>query len=661
MNIRAKLPRISRADVIKRVRTGLPRAAFYVALFYFITLVFGPEYGFVASVTGTAFNFSYQKKLTFGGIVILGISQIFVCCVACLASYHIALRLTLNALFPFFWVALTSSPFNPKGYFPGMMSFIFIQLIQVEWEKTPYIIAVSAICTAALALLLVIIKLCRKSRPDYAVIRDGLRSVARRLTSDGSGDDAVEDIQSIENALYRMAYDGNNFVHKQKGTESIYYTFALIFQRASYYFSGSAARGTEAERPKHAELAAFLERAADGFNETDNSALIAEAKELLAGAAEFEAWFGSFYRNILRLLMIALKEMTEKRAPRKKASLRRYAGEVRNHLMINTFELRFAMRLSLVSFASFLLMFLLGSEHSYWIALNAFVIIQPSYEDSVSRTRARLIGSVIGCLITYGACFILPGTVGLYAYFTVVITLMYMATPGKMPQAMFATSAGVSMASITLGSGAAVEYRLLYLAMAAAIVFIANRFFFPSNKRSRFAVNMRELYGMQKIYAELLRAVVCGTAGLTELRGVLINSHMLRTELLALLPEVCPEEERDGYRRVLLLLARMVAEAEQMIVLAKTEKLTADERAAVLKFVGQLKAVLAAKDKSGREDLRAPDIRSVPFFTDLARRYCGNLGEVNAFFATHRRPPRPKPKKRAADKPEHTEAGASAA
>ena len=49
------------------MRTGLPRAAFYVALFYFITLVFGPEYGFVASVTGTAFNFSYQKKLTFGG------------------------------------------------------------------------------------------------------------------------------------------------------------------------------------------------------------------------------------------------------------------------------------------------------------------------------------------------------------------------------------------------------------------------------------------------------------------------------------------------------------------------------------------------------------------------------------------------------------------
>ena len=26
-------------------------------------------------------------------------------------------------------------------------------------------------------------------------------------------------------------------------------------------------------------------------------------QQLLAGAAEFEAWFGSFYRNILRLLM----------------------------------------------------------------------------------------------------------------------------------------------------------------------------------------------------------------------------------------------------------------------------------------------------------------------------------------------------------------------
>ena len=81
----------------------------------------------------------------------------------------------------------------------------------------------------------------------------------------------------------------------------------------------------------------------------------------------------------------------------------------------------------------------------------------------------------------YVATLFLPGPAWIYAFFSVMITCMYLSTPGKWVQPIFATASGVSMASIVIGSTAAVEYRLLYLGLAALLVFLVNRFIFPSS------------------------------------------------------------------------------------------------------------------------------------------------------------------------------------
>ena len=146
-------------ELIKRLKTGLPKAGFYLTLFYLIFFLFGSTYVFVASVTATAFVFSYQKNFLCFKILMLAFSQIFVCCLVCIASYHIAIRLALNLLFPFIWVFLHSSPFNNKGYFVGMFTFVFLQLIPIQFSDSVYLIIIVSISTAILTLVLLFIKL----------------------------------------------------------------------------------------------------------------------------------------------------------------------------------------------------------------------------------------------------------------------------------------------------------------------------------------------------------------------------------------------------------------------------------------------------------------------------------------------------------------------
>lgn len=617
----------------KQLKNGLPKAAFYLLLFYVIFLIFGPNYGFVASFTGSAFNFNFQKRLTLREVLVLAGGQIIVCALACLASMNVVLRLTLNAAFPLVWTALRSSPFNNKGYFVGMITFVFLQLIPFEQPDIPKLMVISILATAILVAVLMILQHFRTQKLDFSVIREGLRQIAEHLYS-GETDSAG--LIALEHTMYKMSYNGHNVMHVFARSEHIYYTFGLIFQRCAYYFADKKnASAAEASPQARKELAAFLSRAALEMNQQDNRSLIHDARELLKKGEHLEFRFGSFYRNILRLFSVALKEMTEKKPYKEPDPVHRYFQDLLNHLKLNAFEYRFALRLAIVMTVSFAVMDIVNTEHSYWMAMNAFVIIQPMYKESTTRVQARLTGSIIGCVVAYVATLFLPGPAWIYAFFSVMITCMYLSTPGKWVQPIFATASGVSMASIVIGSTAAVEYRLLYLGLAALLVFLVNRFIFPSTPEKQFRFNLHELYRMQRYYIRVLETAVRRKVSLTTLHNTLVNFHMLCDEVRKYLNSH-PQMLHLYYQQILLLTWRMVAEAEQMIVLIRTEHLTEKERSSVGAFARQAYAILTDRQMPGQETAAPPDVTSVPFFRDLAERYARNLQDVTAMIRQFR-------------------------
>ena len=247
-----------------RVHSNLPKALFYLGLFFFIAGFFGRTYGFIAAVTGSAFNFYYEKKLTIPEILLLVCGQILACAAACIASLNVVLRVILNACFPFLWTCLHSSPFNSTGYYVGVIVFAYVQLL------------------------------------------------SQRIRAGRTGRETQRRLLDIEQDLYRKAYTGHNFISISRGSQDAYYAFALMFQRAAYYFTAEAPERAESDETTaglSAGFADFLETAADRMNTENNGELTEKAEALLKKARSCSGQFGSFYRNFLRLFIMALKKM----------------------------------------------------------------------------------------------------------------------------------------------------------------------------------------------------------------------------------------------------------------------------------------------------------------------------------------------------------------
>lgn len=299
-------------------------------------------------------------------------------------------------------------------------------------------------------------------------------------------------------------------------------------------------------------------------------------------------------------------------------------------LRLDTFEVRFALRLCLVSTISFAVCRITQSEHAYWLPLNAFLLLQPMYEESAYRMKTRTIGTLIGCGIAFIILPLLPGTLGHMLFSTVMVTFMYCSTPGTWVQPIFATSFALSLASITISGQSAIELRLFYLALAVALVFIVNRFFFPTSQKGQFFYNVRELFHIQHSYLSMLRIATRRLIDYGVVSDALISFHLHCDEVRKYLSAPTQPLLTAPYEKMLSLMWRMTAEAEQLIFYVQNERLSPLERTEIEHFsirMAEALSILHDHPLSGppvQTKDTFPEV-SAPYAVHLMQRYEENL------------------------------------
>ena len=245
--------------------------------------------------------------------------------------------------------------------------------------------------------------------------------------------------------------------------------------------------------------------------------------------------------------------MTEKKPYKEPDPVHRYFQDLLNHLKLNAFEYRFALRLAIVMTVSFAVMDIVNTEHSYWMAMNAFVIIQPMYKESTTRVQARLTRQhhrLRGCLRGDPV----PSRPRLDLRLCLCHDHLHVPVhPRQMGAAHFCHSQrrihGFHRHRQHRGGGipAAVP------GLAALLVFLVNRFIFPSTPEKQFRFNLHELYRMQRYYIRVLETAVRRKVSLTTLHNTLVNFHMLCDEVRKYLNSH-PQMLHLYYQQILLLM-----------------------------------------------------------------------------------------------------------
>lgn len=227
------------AEIVKKkFLTAVPVICFFLFLFYTILFVFGTQYVMVASLITVLFQTNYRKLQPLKKMVGLVLTQLAVSALAYVATLNLPLTIFFNLTVPFGFVFLKSSQFNQMGYFSGVMTFTFLQLMPLDLKG--FFVQTAAIAYAGI-IFIVSVKFYQwrhAVKPDYRNQQKGLGLLAQylRLQLEGrEGEIHTAPLYQLQQSLYLEAYQkrGRKEIVTMEG--KISYIFALIFQRAAYF------------------------------------------------------------------------------------------------------------------------------------------------------------------------------------------------------------------------------------------------------------------------------------------------------------------------------------------------------------------------------------------------------------------------------------------
>ena len=571
---------------LRRWRNALSTILFYIVQFLLVVWIFGTSYAMVVSCSTTMFQLRRKEPNRMEDYVTTCAMSLLLFLLAFAAGLNVWLCAALNFAVPFFLVLWRCSQFTPKGHLGYAMTFVFLELRPTTLEQLPTQLAAVAFCCVLLVAALIINARVQhiSSDPAEQITRSLLR-LAQLLDDLAAGGDARaagRELYELTRGFHRMGYDRRHLLELPDRQKRFYHLFALLFQRASYLITDQEAWKRARETPGFsqtmhtlAELVRQLQQAEDPASRQQLSGKI---QALLDHTDLPQGRLRIFYRSVLHTLLILCRESLH---PRHGVSWHQVPWsavwqDLLHRLSPKRFELRFALRLAVVMTVSCTISYLWEFEHTYWFPLHAYLLLQPSYEESAHRMVTRPVGTAIGCVLVHLVYPYLPGLPGVFLFSLVMISLMYCCTPGTWVHPIFSTAFALTMATLTVRETKAIWLRLLYLAMAVALVLVVNRFLLPNRRGPQFRRNLQELYQLQSTYWGVIRRSLRQPVDPALFSELLSQFHMVYHEAAQYIDQL-PPEQAAFYRPRLVVLWNMFSELEQAESLIQTGAVTPAE------------------------------------------------------------------------------------
>lgn len=648
-----------RAEYIRdKFIQGLPVIVFFLALFYAVLLLFGTQYVMVVSLATLYFQVNYKKFHTASSLLLLLGQQLCLLVLAFAATWNIPLCLILNLVVPFWLIFSKSSPFNLLGYFSCLMTFTFLQLMPVDWKG--FLVQMEAMlfcCVFVFIAVLFFSKSGKVSGDSHAeqrsmeILGGALEKIARGEKIPENSE-KLEELFRLQRVLYQEAYQKRGRKHVVTSEGKRKYMFAVLMQRTIYFVTNQGqilSPKDDRARQLALELSFYMRRASECDFMNEPSGQLGRAGRRILKKAEKEK--DDFYRSVadfMRLFLFILYQAgrddrvffnEQWDMPVK----HKFKDRVLYRMKPDTFEMRFALRMSLLLMTGMAFNLLFDEGHSYWFVMNGFLLLRPLYEESRYRMRTRFLGTAAGCLIITFLVPLFPGTTAHFIFASIMVACMYTAVPGTVIHALFVTCYALTMTTMAMGSGEAAVLRLLYVIGAVLFVLVINRFFFPTSMGSQFRYNLQMLFHMHHMYLRILEGCLTRPLDYWRICDAQLQYHMVHAQIKADIPKVAPKEE-DSYLNVLGITWRMASEIQQMIFQVSHKKRNSEARGIMERYIyytdyvlNQIQEMLHLRKEKRLKSIEGMQyqrfIDGEPQLSGLMTRYARNLSRLYVLVA----------------------------
>ncbi len=434
---------------IKHSAKGAIAPTIVAALIFLITYrFFGVENSMIAPFATLSYmrftRLNHNLDCMFKHVMIYMIMAVL----AFIACINLPLCIIVNAL-GLFWIAyLLIDEYQPNNYFASGMALMFFQLAPTEGLSGLGMrigaLAVSFVVIFLFVVIPMVLGFGKKKETLSDMISRGFENCKKQLAmaeadiakgiltpEDVSARQALRDeLDRINQQCSMEIYAYNRSAILPRGKTSWYCRFILVFQVLNYLLITQ-------DRPGHVE----------------------EARSLL-----------DLFEEMFR---------TEKpKADYKKLRVRVNKPDIRN------FRFRFALRLVLIVTPCIAFAYQSGFDNAYWLVISVFFMMIPYSDETGSRVKQRVTGTICGLVICFVLFTIFPGFSAHVVIMMIANFLIYSAS-GYGAMVSYITCSALAVQTVDILLLPVLGERLLYTLIGAAIALLANRFVFPIRARKQ--------------------------------------------------------------------------------------------------------------------------------------------------------------------------------
>lgn len=561
---------------------GLPTIIVAITLFFSILKIFGVSEVIVVSLLTMLYRIKSREEFSLKRLLKVCCMLMVISIFSYIANLNLVLCVVVNLLLPSFIVYLYTDSFMPKGYFLYVMTLVFLELRPIEFSYLPTRFSALLYGMVLVIIALFINSLRQKQKNSYELAQLGLLNLSNQINILSQKEKLKgenDELNRIIHGLNNLVYSSRNYKYLVDSFGSNNYYFMLVFQKFQYVIKNidtSYDDLSDGDISYLSELSKLFEKLSKEINEEDNLYLVKQIDVFIVENHITNKKIECDIEYIINILKVTLLNMTTSnfeevkdnwRIPKKTHKLH----GIKYNLKLDRFQLRFALRLSFVLTATFLISRLSGLNHSYWIPMNAFLMVAPFYEDSAKRVNNRILGTIVGSVLTLALLSIF-NTVSAHIVIIILMTIcMYSVTPATWIMTSYSTCYGLALITIAMEKNEAIVLRLSYIFIAAIIAMLANKYILSNKSSYEFKLNVRKLISIDREMVLLLRNALENKKEIdcTYFRELIINSNQINEDIRNYKKK--SEEEESFYNNLLEINKQLIYEIQQISVIIRKE------------------------------------------------------------------------------------------
>lgn len=467
---------------------------------------------FPIALTSAVLGRQNFKVKTFNKTIRIILMDLIIVTLAYISRLNIFIGIFINFISIFLIMYTITSPYDPTFYKPFIMLYVFTQYAWVPLNKMParylsviFGVLIIVICNKIVNEINEKSLLGKSIYKALSLISEGLKDILEGNYTKKKELECTNIMRALAYKVYVSRYKDYLTTNLGQIQFKIFMDIEhlnLFLRKIEEGYSHKDITKREIE-----ELISLLEQIKKFSNGNINVEQVVNETNRYVNKYIKEAKYGyeisviliNLSKNINSLNAVDRREINKVYEKWQRSYLDKTRYTFKEYFRKDSIRFKFAMRMAITLTLSLFIGEILGFYKIIWAIITIMSVIQPYYEDTLKKTKDRVVGNTIAIIFTGVAINLIDNKFVTIAILIASLYLLY-AFKEYHKISLFAAIASISVSSLSNNINELLLYRIAYVIVGVLIVIIANKYIFPYKLQD----GIRQLEEKVKRYNEML-------------------------------------------------------------------------------------------------------------------------------------------------------------